>query len=173
MIKKSLTRSDSFQSAYKDWKSSTDKTSLLRQLRSDFESSFFGYASSEIDLIRTPTYHMLIYKRNLSLEDAQYLSDYWKECLLQNSYTLYMSDVRSSVQDGGKHENIERHYLKPDIYDALLQGEPVDRKYGNITIELHRSDLSFEHLKLTQAFYHERDTQLPKGLDALMEYLLK
>lgn len=172
-MKQSLNRDESFVKQFEIWQGSADLTAKLRAIRSAYEACFFGYDQKEVQLIKSPTYHMLIIQTPGSLLEMQFLLDHWKELILQAGYVLYMSDSKAEKMDGGRAEITERHYLKPDIYDAMLKGETVDRKYGNITLELSHDESNFNFLKLTQAFYHERSKQLPMGLDKLMEYLLK
>ncbi len=173
MVKESLFRDEAFVKHYVTWRESADLTAKLREIRSAYEACFFGYEQEDIQLIKSPTYHMLVIQTPAELREMQYLMDYWKERLVAAGYLLYMSDTRREKMDGGRMELLERHYLKPDIFDAMMQGEKVDRLYGNITLELSHDTHDYEFLKLTQAFYHERDQKLPMGLDKLMEYLLK
>lgn len=173
MVKESLIRDETFVKHFELWRESADLTAKLREIRSAYEACFFGYNQPDVQLIKSPTYHMLIIQTPAEMQEMQFLLDHWKERLLSAGYMLYMSDTKKEKMDGGRVELIERHYLKPDIYAAMMEGEKVDRLYGNITLELSHDTHDYEFLKLTQAFYHERDQKLPMGLDKLMEYLLK
>ncbi|MDX5319721.1 MAG: hypothetical protein LPK45_01535, partial [Bacteroidota bacterium] len=131
--------------------------------------------SWDCDIIQTPTYDMFILHEMEEWEenDYRYVMDFWRERILDQGYIAYMSDSRTDVLDGGIRQRIERHYLKPNVFDAIKQGLPVDRKYGNLTLELVFLNNEVDYLKLTMGFYHERNRARAMGLDKLMEVLLK
>jgi len=172
---KQLIRKEEYDSAYETWKLGTDRHSALRRVREMYELYMLGRRSADCDVIQTPTYAMFIIHAldDWDTDDYRYLMDFWKERILEEGYYTYMSDKRHDILDGGVHEKIERHYMKPDVFEAMKLGLPIDRRYGNLTMELVFFENEADFLKLTMGFYHERSRGREKGLDRLMEVLLK
>lgn len=134
-----------------------------------------GETDWDCDIIQTPTYAMLIlhHMDDWDENDYRYLMDYWREQILEEGYIAYMSDSRLEILDGGIRQRIERHYLKPNVFDAIKLGLPIDRKYGNLTLELVFLGDEVDYLKMTMGFYHERVKRGQMGLERLMQVLLK
>ncbi len=170
-----LKRENSFLEEYTLWKNGYGKQKVLRRLREIYELAILGRNDGSCDIIHTPTYSMFVLHRQdiWTADEHRFLLDWWRERMLGNGYVAYMSDLRGEVMDGGNRKFTERHYLKPDIFEAMKNGEPVDRRFGNLTLELILNRKEVNHLKLTQAFYHERGREPEPGMERLMEVLLK
>jgi len=170
-----LLREAEFGKDYQDWKNGMGKHVALRKVRELYESAMLGYPTRDCDIIQSPTYAMFILhvQDDWSPDFHRFLMDYWRERILQNGYYAYMSDLRSELLDGGLRKTIERHYLKPDVFEAMRNGDPVDRRFGNLTLELTFQGNDVDYFKLTMGFYHERSKKRELGLEKLMEILLK
>lgn len=172
---KILIREKSYKQAYNSWKSGKERNHVISRVREFYELSILGEKSLECEVIQTPTYAMFIVHDQEDWDEDTYrfLMDYWREKVLGEGYTAYMSDQRRELLDGGIRLKIERHYLKPDVYEAMMKGLPINRRYGNVTLELVFFGEEVDYLKMTMGFYHERNKHREKGLENLMEVLLK
>lgn len=172
---KKLIREDAYDYSYDLWKLGPDRHSAIRRIREMYELSVLGRHSVECDVIQTPTYAMFIIhaQDDWQTDDYRFLMDFWKERILDEGYYNYMSDKRTDILDGGVREKIERHYLKPDVFDAMKLGLPINRRYGNLTLELVFYEGEVDYFKITMGFYHERNRARELGLERLMEVLLK
>lgn len=166
-----LTRSEKYKLAFTQWKNSNRHKEVLSVFKSIYEASFFGEGDLRCDIIRQPQYSMLILHHGDDFEqnDFAYLMDHMQEVLLGNGYSNYMSDKKLITLDGGTKQNVERHYLKPSIYNPPTEAGQVDRKFGNITIEVFLEEGVPQLLKLTCNYYSDRLMQKEKGIDKLME----
>lgn len=167
----SLTRTDDYIHAYTEWKNSARKTEVLKVFKAIYEASFFGNGDFRCDIIRDPQYSMLIlhYNDDFFEDDFAYLMDHIQEVLLNNGYKNYMSDRKKITLDGGTKQNVERHYLKPSIYNPPAENEQIDRKFGNTMVEVFFENNQAQLLKLTCNYYNDRLMQKEKGIDKLME----
>jgi hypothetical protein len=167
----SLTRTEDYVHAYTEWKNSTRKTEVLKNFKAIYESSFFGDGDLRCDIIRDPKYSMLIlhYNDDFFEDDFTYLMDHIQEALLNNGYKNYMSDRKKITLDGGAKQNVERHYLKPSIYNPPAENGKINRKFGNVTVEVFFENKQPLLLKLTCNYYSDRLMQKEKGIDKLME----
>lgn len=172
---KKLIRAEAYDYSYDLWKIGTDRHTAIRRIREMYELSVLGRRSVDCDVIQTPTYAMFIIHAldDWDTDDYRYLMDFWKERILEEGYYNYMSDKRRDILDGGVHEKIERHYMKPDVFEEMRLGLPINRRYGNLTMELVFYEDEVDFLKITMGFYHERNRARELGLERLMEVLLK
>lgn len=166
-----LTRTDDYKTAFDDWKKSPRKAEVLKTFKSIYEASFFGNGDVRCDIIRQPQYNMLIlhFGDDFYDDDFTFLMDHIQEVLLANGYSNYMSDRKKITLDGGTKQDVERHYLKPSIYNPPLENGQLDRKYGNTTIEVFFEDAEPQLLKLTCNYYSDRLMGKEMGIDKLME----
>lgn len=161
--------------AYNAWKTGKRRKDVLKVFKAIYESSFFGNGDLRCDILREPQYSVLAlhYTHDFDPEDFTYLMDHTQEVLLTGGYTNYMSDRKTITLDGGAKQNVERHYLKPAYNNPLTDEGLVDRKYGNVIIEVFYDDEMPQLLKLTCNYYSERTMQKEKGIDKLMEEVLR
>jgi hypothetical protein len=166
-----LTRNDVFLDAYNEWKKSQRKTDVLNTFKTIYEASFFGDGDVRCDILRQPQYNMLVlhYGDDFWEDDFTFLMDHIQEVLLTNGYSNYMSDRKKITLDGGTKQDVERHYLKPSIYNPPTDSGQIDRKFGNITIEVFFEETTPQILKLTCNYYSDRLMQKEQGIDRLME----
>ena len=168
-----LERDEAYNALYNDWKLK-DVSRVLEKLKVVYESGFFGSSNPDCEVIRTSSYSSL-WLRSVHEFDTltcRFLMDYLRERILDLGYTSYTSDRRISVSDGGERQVVERHYLKPDIFEAVMDGRQTDRRFGNITLELFLQNDTADYFRLMQTYYHEREGNREKGLDELMQMLL-
>jgi hypothetical protein len=170
-----LKRNEEFKRAYTNWKTSDNKADLLKAFKTIYESSFFGQGDARCDIIRQPQYSMLVlhYTNDFDFEDFCYLMDHIQETLLATGYFNYMSDLKVVTLDGGVRQTIERHYLKPATIFETTDISKLDRLFGNVIIETYYEDNEPQLLKLTCNYYNQRDSIKEKGIDKLMEEVLK
>ena len=170
-----LKRSEEFKEAYTQWKNSPQSKQLLKKVKAIYEASFFGNGDIRCDILRHPAYNLLVlhYTDDFETEDFIYLMDHIQEVLLGNGYFNYMSDKKRIALDGGLKQTVERHYLKPDTIFATGNTERPDRRFGNVIIEVYYNNADPQLLKLTCNYYNERNQQKEKGIDKLMEEILK
>jgi hypothetical protein len=170
-----LKRNEEFKKAYTNWKTGENKTGLLKAFKTIYESSFFGQGDTRCDIIRQPQYSMLVlhYTPDFDMDDFAYLMDHMQETLLAKGYFNYMSDQKHITLDGGVRQTIERHYLKPATIFETTDISKLDRLFGNVIIETYYVDNEPQLLKLTCNYYIQRDSIKEKGIDKLMEEVLK
>lgn len=166
-----LTRTEDYKNAFLEWKKSARKTQVLETFKAIYESSFFGNGDVRCDIIRQAQYNMLVlhYGDDFFDDDFTFLMDHIQEVLLANGYSNYMSDRKKITLDGGTKQDVDRHYLKPSIYNPPTENGQIDRKFGNITIEVFFEETTPQILKLTCNYYNDRLMQKEKGIDKLME----
>jgi len=167
-----LKRSVEFKTAYNSWKTNGNGASILALLKSFYEATF-THGDARCDIIRRPEYNMLVlhYTDDFVPDDFTFLMDHVQDVLLANGYYNYMSDLRRQALDGGMKQVTERHYLKPNI--AFGPQASTDRRFGNVIIEVVYEDDAPVYLKLTCNYYSERHLPMAKGIDKLMEEILK
>lgn len=167
----SLKRTEDYLEAYLQWKEGNQKTKTLNLFKTIYEASFFGNGDIRCDIIRQPQYSMLVlhYTDDFEEDDFTFLMDHVRDVLLNNGYSNYMSDKKRITLDGGTKQDVERHYLKPSIYNPPTEDGKIDRKFGNITIEVFFDAETPQLFKLTCNYYQDRLMQTEKGIDKLME----
>lgn len=170
-----LKRTEEYKAAYAEWKAGNRRKQLLNVFKEIYESSFFGQGDARCDIIRQPQYSMMVlhYGDDFFDGDFTYLMDLMQETLIGEGYFNYMSDQKQQTLDGGVKQTIDRHYLKPATIFETTDISKLDRLYGNITIETFYEDNEEQLLKLTCNYYSERLSIKEKGIDKLMEVILK
>lgn len=170
-----LKRSETYLQAYTEWKNSLRCKQLLKVFKDIYEASFFGNGDIRCDILRHAQYSMLIlhYGDDFFEDDFVYLMDHIQEVLMDNGYYNYMSDSKLITLDGGAKQTVERHYLKPDFDAPRNESGQFDRKFGNVIVEVYYQSDEPHLLKLTCNYYHNPSSQREKGIDKLMEEVLR
>jgi hypothetical protein len=102
-------------------------------------------------------------------EAFQHLFDYLKQQVLTLEYKLYVSDTQTRLQQDNAHTK-DRHYLKPKYsYDEAQQ--KTMQQYGNIIIELHKTNNEPEKIHFIVNRYSGYDYSEAISADELYEKL--
>jgi hypothetical protein len=102
-------------------------------------------------------------------EAFQHLFDYLKQQVLTLDYKLYVSDTQTRLQQDNTHTK-ERHYLKPKyVYDEAMK--KTMQQYGNIIIELHKTNNEPEKIHFIVNRYSGYDYSEAISADELYEKL--
>lgn len=170
-----LNRSEDYLSAFTEWKTSRRRELVLRVFKDIYEASFFGNGDIRCDILRQPQYSMLVLHHSDDFfdDDFSFLMDHIQEVLLGLGYYNYMSDSKVATLDGGLKQRIERHYLKPNFVGYVPDSSQFDRKYGNVMVEVFFETEGPTILKLTCNYYYSPQMQREKGIDKLMEEVLR
>ena len=97
----------------------------------------------------------------------QHLFDYLKQQVLTLDYKLYVSDTQTRLQQDNAHTK-DRHYLKPKyVYDEAQQ--KTVQQYGNIIIELHKTNNEPEKIHFIVNRYSGYDYSEAISVDELYE----
>lgn len=170
-----LKRSETYLHAYNNWKNSLRSKQFLKIFKEIYEASFFGNGDVRCDILRHQQYSMLVlhYGDDFFEEDFVFLMDHIQEVLIANDYYNYMSDSKLITLDGGTKQTVERHYLKPAFDAPRNESGQFDRKFGNVIVEVFYQAETPHLLKLTCNYYHNPTTLREKGIDKLMEEVLR
>lgn len=174
VLKSAIKRSEDQQSDYESWKNGLSRRRLVDWLHAEYVNYLISQEEVDpsIDFINvraTRGFAIHFYKLNYPLRDINHLFDFLKEQLRNFGYRPYTSDSRTYNRPGWV-EQLDRHYLKPPII-FRENGERIDQKFGNITIELlFRNDKAYQ-LKLSATSYHDRNYKEADGFDDLMGVL--
>lgn len=169
-----LVRSAEAQAAFLAWKGSLPCRrlfSLLAEQYAVFQSKPAGIDPALTFLNSGSSNGFALHFDRLenSRHDAAHLLDFLKEKTQALDYRLQHADTRTwSEKDWVK--TVERYYLKPRQHWA--EGQKIDQRYGNITIELSlRNDLplllTFRATSYADHLYAE-----PNDFHELMQALL-
>ncbi len=170
-----LKRSENYLQAYTEWKISLRSKQFLKVFKDIYEASFFGQGDARCDILRHPQYSMLIlhYGDDFLEDEFVFLMDHIQDVLKLNGYYNYMSDSKLITLDGGAKQTVERHYLKPAFDAPRNESGQFDRKFGNVIVEVYYQTDAPHLLKLTCNYYHNPTTLREKGIDKLMEEVLR
>jgi hypothetical protein len=174
MIKPTILKRDNdFIQAFEDWKLSEKKTAL-RQLKELYISGFYGNSNHpDFEVERTKTYSVVLFRPYKYFNETicKFLLDDFKERIVKLGYLLYMSDHKEKVLSEYNTQFIERHYLKPDTIEDARNGVPMNRRFGNITLELFLINQHPDTFKLLLTHYIERESVKEKSIDELLGIL--
>lgn len=174
-IHESLERTEAEQEAYHNWKHSSDSGRLLSFLKRRVEGidPLEEDLSLDMQFVESPKTNgfLLHYDQNkLGKKDFQFLFDLLRDRVIMHDYRLYMSDSRQQVRQGQVH-HIERHYLKPRLYN-LNPSDQVNQQFGNITLEYLLINDVPQHLKLIVNVYSDYKYTQPRPYNDLLRMLV-
>lgn len=141
---------------YEDWKKTLAKQRLLNWLVDQY--AVFrgdGRVDRAIDFLNTPSskgFVIHFHDTNYSRREVTHFFHYLKERVQSLGYRVQISDRRIFPRSTWV-ETQERHYLKPR--NKYVKGEPIDQKFGNITIELESRDDVVRNLRLRATSYRD------------------
>src|SRR5688572_25915462 len=115
-----LNRAESFLSDFRDWKTGIGRTLAQRKVRELYELFMVGHHAADCSIVQTPTYALFVLYRidDWNTNSYRFLMDWWRDAIVNQGYYSYMSDVRNELLDGGVRRQIERHFLKPNGFEA-------------------------------------------------------
>lgn len=167
-IHEPLNRSDRFLRDQAAW----DAASLLQLLKQEYQLNLLGNRSDTFIRLESPVSSGFRWQAVPTTEsDYDHLADYFKQILLKQDYRLYHAD-RKIKSVGEMVVELQRIYLKPRMRSETTDGEPLDQKWGNLLIEVHRANGKVVALQLQANVYHDRIYAPHRSFDSLMEFLL-
>lgn len=156
MIHEMIERNDKEEQALKNWEWSDRRKLLHQNIRSFLQDPESEFSSFQIFQNGHSHSFVLFYENSGMYEmEMQCYFDYLKNQVLEQDYTLYMSDRKIKTEPKNIVKTIERHYLKPKN-KRLQKNEKAEQKYGNISIEYHLRDEKPEFVKFSAAYYSDR-----------------
>ncbi len=167
-IHEPLNRSNRFLRDQVNW----EATSIVQLLKQEYQLNLLGNRSDTFIRLESAASSGFRWQAEPTTEsDYDHLADYFKQLLLQQDYRLYHAD-RKIKSAGERVIELQRIYLKPRMRSETMAGEPLDQKWGNILIEVHRDNNKVVALQLQANVYHDRIYAPHRSFDSLMELLL-
>ncbi|MEL6355873.1 MAG: hypothetical protein AAFQ37_02970 [Bacteroidota bacterium] len=151
-----IERSNKELAAYQDWKRTLARKRLLDWLIDQY--AVFrgkGQLDEAINFLDTPSskgFVIHFYQTHYSKQEITHFFDYLKERVLELNYRTQISDRRVFNRKDWI-ETQERHYLKPR--NSYVEGEPIEQRFGNITIELELRNDQVRNLRLRATIYKD------------------
>jgi hypothetical protein len=159
-----LERSTDEKRAYEDWKGSLPCRrlfDLLAEQYAIYQSNPAGVDAALTFLQTDSSNGFALHFDRLDHEkqDAPHMLDFLKEKTLALNYRPQLSNARTWSEKDWV-QTVQRHYLKPR--QTWAEGQKIDQRYGNITIELVlRNDkphlLTFRATSYSDRLYVEAD----------------
>lgn len=172
---RALIRSEKYLNNYNEWLASSRFNEFVKTINEVFGAAAFNDGHIDCDIFRYPSSVIMVLHQSDNYAEAElsFFMDYLQQQLLGMDYYNYMSDRRAENYDGGMVVETHRHYLKPRIKPGLDKTELIDRKFGNIMIEVSFEEKYPVFFKLTCNYYNERNQKKQLSFDTLMQELLK
>lgn len=172
-IHETITRSETEQKAYMDWKENLERHRLVNRLGDEYATHRIDPEKVDraLDFLDTPSMKGFVIHApigNYTLAELKYLMDYLKERTLTADYRIYLSD-RRIYQRNKKQETVERHYLKPKT--TVNDNEQINQRFGNIRIELMSRNDEAVNLKFSATGYSDRLFEEAEDFRVLMSIL--
>jgi len=172
-IHETLERGVSELAEYEAWKSDLARHRWMNRLGDEYATHRIDASKVDrsMDFLDTPSMKGFVIHAPIGgykLKELRHLLDYLKERVLIAEYKVYVSD-RRIYNRNGKHEMIERHYLKPKV--QINDNEQITQRYGNVRIELKcQNDIPI-NLKFSATGYHDRLFAEAEDFKVLMSVL--
>ncbi|MBI1226291.1 MAG: hypothetical protein GC192_13740 [Bacteroidetes bacterium] len=138
IFREQLVRSPEEKKAFENWEGNLANRRIIGFLAEGYAT--YQSSPAEVDraltFLDTPSskgFAIHFSQTDYSLQDARHLLDLLKLKVQTLNYRLQHSDTRTwSEKDWA--QTVERYYLKPR--QTWAEGQKIDQRYGNITIEL-------------------------------------
>jgi hypothetical protein len=180
LIHELIARDEAETRDYQRWKS----TLVRRRLQGWLADQYVVFrvdpeaVDEALDFLDTPSskgFAVHLHMTRYSRRDCTHFFDFLKERVLRLDYRTQISDTRSYQREDWV-ETVERHYLKPrpgyfqghDFQD----GDKMNQRYGNITIELRLRDEVPHYLIFRATSYRDRLFTEAKDFHLLMQRIL-
>jgi hypothetical protein len=166
-----LKRSQSFSTAYDQWKSSgkcsTERNAILRSYH--YKISRLN-APLDIEVYHSPYANGLVIYPQKDKEPVafEFMMEYIRETLEKKGYRLVHAD-RKMMEKGRKVTSLEKYYLKP----PLSAETPIDQKFGNVILELSFLNHSPIKFKMMANIYSDRLYTEPNPFEDLISLLFE
>ena len=138
IFRSQLERSPEEREAYQSWEGNLTSRRIIGFLAEGYAmyQSTPASVDQSLTFLNTPSskgFAIHFPQTDYSRQDASHLLDLLKQKVLALDYRPQHSDSRTwSEKDWA--QTVERHYLKPR--QSWAEGQKIDQRYGNITIEL-------------------------------------
>ncbi|PHI18828.1 hypothetical protein CEQ90_15870 [Lewinellaceae bacterium SD302] len=154
------------------WKNTLAKRRLIDWLMDQYAVYLSdGRQDRSIDFLDTPSskgFVIHFHETNYTKAEVTHFFHYLKERVQSLEYRLQISDRRIFSRSGWV-ETQERHYLKPR--NKYAEGEAINQRFGNITIELELRDDQVRNLRLRATIYKDALYREGENFGALMSAL--
>jgi len=173
VVREAISRTESELTDYEQWKNTLAKRRLLDWLQAEYVNFLVNpkHVDASLDFLKTRSSNGFVihfHKTQYPLRDVTHFFDYLKERVLLLGYRKYTSDTRTYNRPNWV-ETINRHYLKPSINFGRAQGEKVNQRFGNITIEVLFRDEKVYNLKFSATSYSDYKYEPADDFDGLMQ----
>lgn len=150
-----LSRDSAFERARAEWEAGSVCASWMERITCAYNVHLAGMDPQDdcIDFLEfraTSGFALHIQNEDLQPNEARFLLDHLRDRVRRLPYRLALSDRRIRGR-----EMVERYYLKPPL-QVPAPGEPVDQRYGNITIEVQYRCDEPVHLRFMATHYQDR-----------------
>lgn len=164
-----IERSPAEKADYESWKKTLAKQRLLNWLMDQYAiHQVGGRLDSAIDFLNTPSskgFVIHFHETNYSEREVTHFFHYLKEQVQALEYRLQISDRRIFPRANWV-ESQEKHYLKPR--NKYVEGELINQRFGNITIELEKRNDRIHNLRLRATVYNDANYSEAASFDSLI-----
>ncbi len=170
-VTESLTRKKSFHESFDAWRLSGQMDIEFNHIRENYKIQSASDQSDFVRLMRDSKANgMILLNHPEATLSFDFLLEELKFRVLDLGYTQQNAD-RRMFDKASEVESIERYYLKPKLTSEDFDG-PRRQMYGNILVELHKTDLKPRLLKFLSTIYSDRNYQEPWSFDELINKIL-
>nr|WKN37851.1 hypothetical protein K4G66_03900 [Tunicatimonas sp. TK19036] len=170
-----MQRSEKEQQAYERWKQSEEKKLLLRKMAQAYYYKKTNIRSEmNVHILNMPSANgfAISYHPNISAKHFQYMLDYLKDRVLLLDYRLVNTD-RRMIEKKNYVETTEHYYLKPPLDVEGVANEPVDQRFGNVSVAQVFVDDRPSYLKVLVSTYSDRLYQDALHFDDFVTHLFE
>lgn len=168
-----LNRSERDQRLYEQWRASSEKKDLLRELAQAYYYKKTNILSEmEVHLFNTAYANgfAVTYHPKIGAKTFQYLFELFKDKVLEMQYRQVNADRR--ILDREDYvEIIEKYYLKPAWHHQEGAGEMIDQQYGNIVLEQILINNKPSYIRLLVNIYSDSLYKKASSYDEFMSRL--
>ncbi len=176
VVKSAIKRSVEEQVDFDQWKKTLSKRRLIDWVNAAYVNYLVDPKSVDtaldfLSMRASRGFVVHFHKTQYPIRDVIHFFDYLKERVLTLGYRTYTSDSRTYNRSNFV-EAIQRHYLKPSINFGRAQGEKVNQRFGNITIEVLLRNDKVYNLKFSATAYSDHKYEEADEFGDLMKELM-
>ncbi|MEQ9442347.1 MAG: hypothetical protein RIG62_25130 [Cyclobacteriaceae bacterium] len=168
-----MQRSEKEQQAYAQWRDSEEKAALLREIAKAYYYKKTNIRSDmDVHILNLPSANgfAITYHPKVNEKHFQYMLDYLKDRVLLLDYRLVNTD-RRMVEKKNYVETTEHYYLKPPLDVPTLTNQPLDQRFGNVSVAQVFIDNRPSYLKVLVSTYSDRLYQDALHFDDFVTHL--
>lgn len=172
MVHEVLKRSEYYLDQYEFWKESILSEEMINSVKTSLHLKEQG-------VLQSPEVHCfsgeysngfaITFNPELDATQFSFLFDFFAERVRELDYKTSISDL-IMAEKNDYIETKEKHYLKPIV--SYSEGK-IDQKFGNVTIELIKTDEIPNFIRLMAHAYNDSKYQSPTSFEILADHVFK